>query len=86
MEMIGGTAMSNENKTLSRKLYFDEGGQLHTGNLSSYWIPELTVCEVIHGTVYTATGSYEGEESFVKKLERITARQLSENRETSYEE
>ena len=78
--------MSNENETLSRKLYFDEGGQIHTVNLSEYWIPELTVCEVIHGTVYTATGSYDGEECFVKKLERITARQLSENRETSYEE
>ena len=77
--------MSNENETLSRKLYFDEGGQIHTVNLSAYWIPELTVCEVIHGTVYTATGSYDGEECFVKKLERITARQLSENRETSYE-
>ena len=49
--------MSNENETLSRKLYFDEGGQIHTVNLSAYWIPELTVCEVIHGTVYTATGS-----------------------------
>ena len=78
--------MSNENETLSRKLYFDEGGQIHTVNLSAYGIPELTVCEVIHGTVYTATGSYDGEECFVKKLERITARQLSENRETSYEE
>ena len=78
--------MSNDNKTLSRKLYFDDEGQIHTGNLSAYWIPELTVCEVVHGTVYTAAGSYEGEESFVKKLERITARQLSENRETSYEE
>ena len=78
--------MSNENETLSRKLYFDEGGQIHTVNLSAYWIPELTVCEVIHGTVYTATGSYDGEECFVKKLERITARQLSENSETSYEE
>ena len=78
--------MSNENEKLSRKLYFDEEGQIHTGNLSAYWIPELTVCEVVHGTVYTATGSYDGEESFVKKLERITARQLSENRETSYEE
>ena len=78
--------MSNKNEMLSRKLYFDKGGQLHIGNLSAYWIPELTVCEIIHGTVYTATVSYEGEESFVKRLERITARQLSENRETSYEE
>ena len=55
--------MSNDNKTLSRKLYFDDEGQIHTGNLSAYWIPELTVCEVIHGTVYTATGSYEAKKA-----------------------
>ena len=49
-------------------------GNLHVKNLSAFWIPELTVTEVIHGTTYTVTGSYEGTESFVKKLERITAK------------
>ena len=58
----------------------DEDGQLHVKNLSAYWIPELTVTEVIHGTLYTVTGSYEGTESFIRKLERIAAKKISEER------
>ena len=48
--------------------------QSHVKNLSAYWIPELTVTEVIHGTLYTVTGSYEGTGSFLRKLERIAAK------------
>lgn len=54
---------------------------IHVKNLSAYWIPELTVTEEIAGTVYTVTGSYEGTETFVRKLERITAKKLTEKME-----
>ena len=58
--------------------WFGEDGQIHVKNLSAYWIPELTVTEEIGGTIYTVTGSYEGTESFVRKLERITAKKFAE--------
>ena len=60
---------------------FDEAGRIHVRNLSAYWIPELTVTEKIGGTVYTVTGSYEGTESFVPRLERITAKNFTETME-----
>ena len=60
---------------------FDEVGRIHVRNLSAYWIPELTVTEEISGTVYTVTGSYEGTESFVRRLERITAKNFAETME-----
>ena len=63
--------------------YFNEDGHLCVKNLSAFWIPELTVTEVIHGTVYTVTGSYEGTENFVRRLERITSRKFAENLEDS---
>ncbi len=52
-------------------------------NLSAFWIPELTVTEVIHGTTYVVTGSYEGTENFVRKLERITSKKFAEKLEDS---
>ena len=45
--------------------------------------PPVSVTEVIHGTVYTVTGSYEGTESFVRKLERITSKKFAEKMEDS---
>lgn len=60
---------------------FDEAGRIPVRNLSAYWIPELTVTEEIGGTVYTVTGSYEGAESFVRRLERITAKNFAETME-----
>jgi len=62
---------------------FNEDGHLCVKNLSAFWVPELTVTEVIHGTVYTVTGSYEGTESFVRKLERITSKKFAEKMEDS---
>lgn len=59
--------------------WFGEDGHIHVKNISTYWIPELTIIEKIHGTVYTVTGSYEGEETFVRKLERITSKKFAEN-------
>ena len=60
-----------------RNIRFDENGNIVVKNISSYWIPELTVTEEISGTIYTVTGSYEGEDSFIRKLERITARKFT---------
>ena len=62
---------------------FNEDGHLCVKNISAFWIPELTVTEVIHGTTYIVTGSYEGEVSFLKKLERITAKKFTEKMEDS---
>ena len=62
-------------------LQFDSDNHIRVKNLSAYWIPELTVTEMIHGTVYTVTGSYEGEETFVRKLERIMGRKFAESSE-----
>ena len=58
----------------SRKIAFDADGNLRTNNMSAYWIPEVEVRRVIHGTTYIVTGSYEGKEPFTRKLERIMAR------------
>ena len=68
----------------SREHRFDENGSIIVKNLPAYWIPELTVREEIAGTVYTVTGSYEGTASFVRKLERITARKFTEKLEDGY--
>ena len=70
-----------EKEPNNRKVRIDDNGNLVTTNLSAYWIPELTVAEEIHGTVYTVTGSYEGSGSFLRKLERYTARNVSEKLE-----
>ncbi len=61
--------------------HFDESGNICVKNISAFWIPELTVTEVIKGDVYTVTGSYEGTASFVQKLERITAKKFTEKME-----
>ena len=65
----------------NKNFWFGEDGHIHVKNISAYWIPELTVTEEIGGTVYTVTGSYEGEESFLRKLERITAKKFTEKME-----
>ena len=38
----------------------------------------LTITEEISGTVYTVTGSFEGTENLLHKLERITAKKFTE--------
>lgn len=68
-------------RELRSDCWFDDEAHLHTKNLSAYWIPELTVTEEISGTVYTVTGSYEGNESFLRKLERISAKKFTEKME-----
>jgi hypothetical protein len=61
--------------------HIDERGQIRAKNLSAFWIPELTIKEKIGGTLYTVSGSYEGTESFVRKLERIAAKNISQELE-----
>ena len=73
--------LEHKPRELRRNCWFDEGGNLHAKNISAYWIPELTVTEEISGTVYTVTGSYEGTESFLRRLERITAKKFTEKME-----
>ncbi len=53
-------------------------GQNWVKNLSAYWLPELTLCREIGGTVYCVSGSYEGTEILDKKLGRILERSLDE--------
>ncbi len=55
----------------------NEHDQITTANLSAFWLPELTVRDVIHSTTYIVTGSYEGRELFSRKLERILAREFT---------
>ena len=50
-------------------------------NISAYWIPEFTMTQEIAGTVYKVSGSYEGTESFAKKIERMLTEKLSEKLE-----
>ena len=66
-----------------RRFFWGEDGHIHVKNLSAFWIPELTVTEAIHGTTYVVTGSYEGTENFVRKLERITSKKFAEKMEYS---
>lgn len=76
--------MNEKNTTIEATEYqfrFDEVGRIHVRNLSAYWIPELTVTEKIGGTVYTVTGSYEGTKNFVRRLERIAAKNFAETME-----
>ena len=60
-----------------RDISFDDDGNIHVKNTSAYWIPELTLTEEISGTIYTVTGSYEGEDSFIRKSERIASRKFT---------
>ena len=74
--------MSDKNMGTSEyRFRFVEVGRIHVRNLSAYWIPELTVTDEIGGTVYSVTGSYEGTESFVRRLERIAAKNFAKTME-----
>ena len=54
-----------------RETRIDESGHIMVRNLSAYWIPEIRVEREIHGTVYSVTGSFDGNELLEKKLTRI---------------
>ena len=71
--------LSNEQRR--SEVVIDENGMRHVKNESAYWIPEITISEKIGNTIYTVTGSYEGEGSFLRKLERISAKKFAESLE-----
>ncbi len=54
-----------------RETRIDASGHITVRNLSADWIPEIKVEREIHGTFYTVTGSFEGNEFLEKKLTRI---------------
>ena len=58
-------------------VYRDENGNLHCWNISAYQIPSIALTEEISGTIYTVTGSFEGSQNMLRKLERITAQNFS---------
>ena len=60
---------------------FDDDGHICVKNISAYWIPELTVTEEIKGTIYTVTGTYDGTDTFVSKIERMMAEKFTEKLE-----
>ena len=61
-----------------RETRIDESGHVVVKNLSAYWIPEIKVEREIHGTVYTVTGSFEGNELLEKKLTRILLKNVED--------
>ena len=61
------------------KYTVENDDRISVPNLSAYWIPEQTIQRVIHGTTYVVTGTYEGNELFTRKLERIMAKSLKLN-------
>ena len=61
-----------------RNVKTDDSGHIVVKNLSAWWIPEIKVEREIHGTVYTVTGSFEGNEFLEKKLTRILLKNVED--------
>ena len=61
-----------------RETRIDESGHIMVRNLSAYWIPEIRLEREIHGTVYTVTGSFEGNGFLEKKLTRILLKNVED--------
>ena len=61
-----------------RETRIDKSGHIMVRNLSAYWIPEIRVEREIHGTVYTVTGSFEGNEFLEKKHTRILLKNVED--------
>ena len=61
-----------------RETKTNESGHIVVKNLSAFWIPEIKVEREIHGTVYTVTGSFEGNEFLEKKLTRILLKNVED--------
>ena len=61
-----------------RNMRTDEAGHIVVRNLSAYWIPEIKIEREIHGTVYTVTGSFEGNEFLERKLIRILLKNVED--------
>ena len=61
-----------------RDVSFDENGNIVVKNPSAFWLPEIKIVDVVGGTEYTVTGSYEGTETLNKKLKRIMEHNASD--------
>ena len=61
-----------------RNVRINEAGHIVVKNLSAFWIPKIKVEHEIHGTVYTVTGSFEGNEFLEKKLTRIMLKNVED--------
>ena len=61
-----------------RETRIDDAGHITVRNISAYWIPEIKVEREIHGTVYTVTGSFDGNELLEKKLTRILLKNVED--------
>ena len=70
--------LPHDKRTNHHDVNIDEEGNLHVKNISSWWIPSLSITREIGGTVYTVTGNYEGDETMLRKLERIAAKKYTE--------
>ena len=68
------------------KYTVENDDRISVPNLSAYWIPEQTIQRVIHGTTYVVTGTYEGNELFTRKLERIMAKSFPTEPQENMEE
>ncbi len=60
------------------KFTLESDGRISVPNLSAYWLPDLTIKEVIKGSAYTISGEYVGTECIVPKLKRIMAHDAAE--------
>ena len=61
-----------------KNVKINEAGHIMVKNLSAFWIPEIKIEREIHGTVYTVTGSFEGNEFLEKKLTRILLKNVED--------
>ena len=43
------------------KYTLEENGSISVQNLSAYWLPEMTIKEVIKGSTYTISGNFDEE-------------------------
>ena len=68
---------------MKNNIRFDDNGNIVSKNISAYWIPKLTIHKKIGGTIYTVSGTYEGDEPVVGKLERIMSKNILEKMEDS---
>ena len=61
-----------------REFTFDEKGNIVVKNPSAFWLPKVEIVDEIGGTEYTVTGSYDGEETLGRKLNRIMEQNVAD--------
>lgn len=62
-----------------RDISFDEKGNIVVKNPSAFWLPNVKIVEVIGGTEYTVTGSYDEKEMLTRKLKRIMEQNVADD-------